>query len=350
MANMQNSLFDRWTALKQEQPRLRACDAAETLGVSEAELVACRCGGATHRLKGPWGDLIKRLPELGEVMVLTRNDHVVHEKTGRFDKVSVFGSMGLVLNHDIDLRLFLNRWHHGFAVAEEVASGYRQSLQFFDLDGTAVHKVYLTEASDRLAFDRLVDDFRHADQAPLQDVGEPLPVVPDRDDGAIDTALLRDRWEALQDVHDFHAMLNDLGVGRVQAMRLVGRDYACPVAQDSFRRIVEAVCERQIPIMVFAGSPGVVQIHTGPVHTLKQMGPWFNVLDPGFNLHLREDAIASAWVVRKPTADGMVSSLEIYDAENRQIAWLFGERKPGKPEREDWRALLAALTPVEVAA
>jgi hypothetical protein len=44
------------------------------------------------------------------------------------------------------------------------------------------------------------------------------------------------------------------------------------------------------------------------------MGPWLNVLDPGFNLHLREDLIASAWIVRKPTADGVVSSLELFDA------------------------------------
>src|SRR5690348_18119092 len=29
-----------------------------------------------------------------------------------------------------------------------------------------------------------------------------------------------------------------------------------------------------------------------------------NILDPDFNMHLREDLIESAWVVRKPTTDG----------------------------------------------
>lgn len=350
MSDLKTTLHDRWQALRQERPNLRARDAANALGVSEAELVASRCGGAVHRLKGPWSELIKRLPELGPVMALTRNDHVVHEKTGCFDRISFFGSMGLVLNRDIDLRLFLDRWHFGFAVAETVASGCRHSLQFFDGDGTAVHKVYLTADSDRLAFDRLVSDFRHADQTPAQAVDRPKPAIVDRDDSAIDTVQLRKRWEALKDVHDFHAMLKDLGVGRVQALRLVGRDYACPVGRQSFRRLVEAAGQQRVPIMVFAGNAGVVQIHTGSVHRLKQMGPWFNVLDPGFSLHLRMDAIASAWVVRKPTADGLVSSLEIYDAQNRQIAWLFGERHAGQPERADWRELLAALASLEVAA
>ena len=92
-------------------------------------------------------------------------------------------------------------------------------------------------------------------------------------------------------------------------------------------------------------SPGCVQIHTGPVETLKTMGPWFNVLDPGFNLHLREDAIAHAWVVRKPTKDGIVTSLEIFDDRDRVIAIVFGKRKEGEPESEVWRGLLARLVP-----
>jgi putative hemin transport protein len=94
---------------------------------------------------------------------------------------------------------------------------------------------------------------------------------------------------------------------------------------------------------VFVGNPGCIQIHSGPVHNLKRMGPWFNVLDPDFNLHLREDKIVSAWVVYKPTRDGTVTSLELYDADDFCFAQLFGARKPGKPELEGWRAIAAAL-------
>jgi putative hemin transport protein len=92
----------------------------------------------------------------------------------------------------------------------------------------------------------------------------------------------------------------------------------------------------------------VVQIHTGPVATLKEVGPWFNVLDPGFNLHLRDGDIAEAWVVRTPTRDGIVTSLEIYDAAGEQIAWMFGARVDGEAERQDWRALVESLPPAGV--
>ena len=105
-----------------------------------------------------------------------------------------------------------------------------------------------------------------------------------------------------------------------------------------------------MPIMVFVGSPGVVQIHTGPVHQVKTVGPWLNVLDDDFNLHLREDHIAESWVVRKPSPEGTVTSLELYDAQGGQIAQVFGARKPGVPERLDWRALAEGLPEAEAAA
>ena len=73
------------------------------------------------------------------------------------------------------------------------------------------------------------------------------------------------------------------------------------------------------------------------------MGPWVNVLDPGFSLHLREDRVAQTWLVRKPTADGIVTSVELFDAQGETIAMFFGERKPGTPEIAPWRELLAAL-------
>ena len=95
--------------------------------------------------------------------------------------------------------------------------------------------------------------------------------------------------------------------------------------------------------MIFVGNPGCIQIHTGPVKSVKLVEHWLNVLDPGFNLHLREDRIASAWVVKKPTVDGTVTSLELFDAAGETIAMLFGKRKPGLPEMPEWQATVERL-------
>ena len=336
-------LGQRWNSLKAAEPALRQRDGAERLGVSEAELVATRCGNGARRLAGPWPELVRGLPALGTVMALTRNESVVHEKVGRFGNVSIFQNMGLVLNERIDLRIFFNHWYSGFAVDEETRSGPRQSLQFYDADGTAVHKVYLRADSDGDAYEELVTRHLHADQSTEQEVLPRFRPPGERPDTEVDRTALRERWRALQDPHDFHTMLQELRVSRVQALRLAGGEVACQVRADSFQVALEQAVAARVPVMVFAGSPGVIQIHTGPVCRLKRLGPWYNVLDSDFNLHLREDRIESAWVVRKPSPEGVVTSVEIYDRAGQQIAWLFGERKPGNVEREGWRALAGSL-------
>ena len=130
------------------------------------------------------------------------------------------------------------------------------------------------------------------------------------------------------------------------ALRLADPAFVQPVEPGpgaAARELLKAAADSGTPIMVFVGNPGMIQIHTGPVHRVQVLGPWLNVLDPGFNLHLREDHIASAWVVRKPTSDGLVTSLELFDAEGRNFAMVFGERKPKQAELETWRALCAEL-------
>ncbi|TCV96197.1 putative hemin transport protein [Luteibacter rhizovicinus] len=338
------SLRTGWLRLRQDEPLLRARDVAARLGVSEGELVASRCGDGVIRLEGTFADLIRDLPSLGRVMVLTRNDYCVHEKKGQYDNVDASGSMGIVLAEDIDLRLFFRHWHFGFAVRETSRGRELESLQFFDGDGRAVHKVYLTEGTDRSAWRALVHRYTAAVQSPLLelvDVADPLPSR--RPDAEVNVDSLRDGWRALRDPHDFFALLKRHQTTRTQALRLVGDEFAQRVDNGSMRSMLEGAAATEVPLMIFVGSPGVVQIHTGPVKNIKVADPWLNVLDEGFNLHLREGRIVESWVVRKPVPEGVVTSLELYAEDGTQIAQVFGKRKPGVPERDDWRALLAGL-------
>ncbi len=330
-----------WRAYRAKHPKLRTRDVARGLGVSEGELIASGvrpvgASGGTVRLRADWPALVEALPSLGRVMALTRNEHCVHEKIGRYDRISINAHGGVVLDPEIDLRLFFGRWRHGFAVTEE--SG-RQSLQLFGRDGLALHKIYLGEQSDAAAFAALVERFADEAQAPGMAVEPPAPKIGERPDSEVDRAALESEWQGLQDTHDFFVLLKRHKVTRTQAFRLVSDDLARPVPRLAFSRALELAAEATLPIMVFVGSPGVIQIHTGPVTRVQRMGPWQNVLDTGFNLHLREEGIADCWLIRKPTVDGIVTSLEIYDADGEQIAWMFGKRKPGQPEAAAWPLL-----------
>lgn len=338
-------LRSRWEALRASSPRLHARDAAAQLGVSEAELVASGVGAGTRRLNPDWTELLTGLEAVGQVTTLVRNESCVHEKTGRWHEVQVTPHHALVLGEDIDLRLFPRGWAHAFAVVAESAHGTRRSFQVFDRSGTAVLKVFVAEGGDVAAFEALASRLATPGASPELEVAPVPPVEAERPDADIDVAGFRQGWRGLQDTHDFFPLLRRFGVGRAQAMRLAEPEFAWPAAPSAFRAALEQASKDELPIMIFVGNPGAIQIHTGPVSRLKDVEPWFNVLDPAFNLHLREAEIASAWAVRKPTVDGIVSSLELFDAAGNVILQMFGKRKPGIPERPEWRALLERVAP-----
>jgi putative hemin transport protein len=339
-------LLDRFHHLR-AQKKLRHRDAAHELGVTECEAIAAAVGArgvlSAVRLAGPWPELFEQVPFLGPVMALTRNDTTVHEKTGVFEKMSHEGAMGLALGADIDLRIFYFRWAHAFAVSEETAHGVQRSLQIFDAHGSAIHKVFLREASDLVAWMGFVERNAHPDQSS----GQAVTPVPAREapppDEAIDIRAFHEAWAGMQDTHEFFPLLRRFKLARTQALRLAPTDYAYRIEPVSIRLLLQDVSRIGLPIMCFVGNPGMIQIHTGPVRRVEVMGDWLNVLDPGFNLHLLEDRIAAAWVVRKPTSDGPVTSVELFDADGDTMAMFFGERKPGKRELPGWRAMVDAL-------
>jgi len=327
------ALRARHDALAAAEPKLRIRDRAARLGVGEARLVAAQCGLAARELAGPAQRVLRELGTLGRVMALSRNAWCVHERHGAYEDVQADGPVGLVLGPDIDLRLFFGAWKFAYAVVENE----RHSLQFFDGEGTAVHKVYRTGETDGAAWDALVEAF--ALPAVGEPVLEPAP-APDEARDAADPAALRSHWLALEDTHEFHGMLRKFKLSRTGALRAAGADLAQRVAPGSVEAVLEAAAGQGLPLMCFVANRGIVQIHTGPVKKLLRTGPWFNVLDADFNLHLNTEAIASTWIVNKPTRDGWVTSLEAFSDGGDLIVQFFGERKPGRPELTAWRELL----------
>ncbi len=334
-----------------ENPKMRERDLAAQLGVSEADLVAAHCGEGVQRIEPRANDVLLGLEAVGEVMALTRNESAVHEKIGVYEKVEPGAHASVVLGKQIDLRVFPKAWAHGFAVEKRDGDGIRRSLQFFDDAGEAVHKVHLRPSSNLYAYQKLVAELASPDQSPAVALKGIAASEPETGDAG-SAEDLRDRWSRMTDVHQFFGMLKTLKLSRHQAVRMVGDDYAWKLADESLAAMFNHAATGGLPIMCFVGNRGCIQIHTGPIANIKTMGPWINVLDETFHLHLRADHVRELWAVRKPTKDGNVTSLEAYDANHELIIQFFGERHEGETERDDWRLLAENLprVPVQTAA
>jgi len=331
-----------WEEYKISNPKKRIRDAASDLKVSEAELLATGLGKNVTQLKPLWKEIISKVANLGYVMALTRNEACVHERKGAYKNISFNGNIGLVVGEDIDLRIFYNQWQYGFAVYENLGEIVRKSLQFFDKSGTAIHKIYLQEKSNHSAFNELVDEFRMNEVYEIT-VEESTQKNIELSDSEIDVHSFLKEWSELQDTHDFWGLTQKYKLTRTQALRLAEGKFTKKLDTSLISKVLQKACESEVEIMIFVGNPGMIQIHTGKVVNYKVIDNWVNILDPEFNLHLRQDLIENLWFVKKPTKDGEVHSLEAFDNSGEMIIQIFGKRKPGIPESLEWRSLLFSL-------
>ena len=347
-----SNLAERWSALRVEQPKLQPRDAAQKLNVSEAELVATNVGKGATRLRdgGPaYKAVYDRLHELGQIKAITRNDTAVLERVGTVTQAKL-NADGRVIpgtgfaGGPIDLRFGTDQWRSAFAVVQPGREGKTsRSLQFFDVHGNAVNKVYLDNEAGVAAFDKLVADFKAPEQPAYLSVDKAPAKVAGKPNGEVDVKELRDTWNELSDVHEFPRLLKDLGITREQALDLIGKDAAYRISGQSVQTLLESAAKQGQPIMVFVGNPGMTQIFSGKITKVKATEEWYNVLDPDFNLHLRQAGIDHGWVVKRPAKDGMITSVEFYDAKGEQVVNFFSRRDRNKEETTAWRAIVATL-------
>ena len=335
---------DQIRALRAEHPKLRARDFAAQNALTEADLVAAHIGHGVTAIVADPDRLLPWVGRLGDVMALTRNDHCVHERIGGYLDYRTCAFASMVLGPEIDLRVFAKHWMHAFAVEEPGEDGPKRSLQVFDAAGDAVHKVHLKPQSNHALWGDLIGNMRLPDQLPIRSLSARLPVEPAKGDAAGAQAL-RSAWDRMTDTHQFLGLVKDHGMNRLGAYRVAGAPYVHRLEPHAVTQTLTRASEGSIPVMIFVGNAGCIQIHGGPIEKIVPMGPWINVMDARFNLHLRADRLAEVYRVWKPTRTGDVFSVEAFASDGELILQIFGYRK--NTPAEPWNALTEALPKLE---
>ena len=357
------TLAERWSTLRTEQPKLQIRDAARALGVSEAQLLATNIGKGVTRLQADGNqprEIMRAALDLGIVQAITRNENGVIETTGVASKFKQAGDKseqadakqdpetearqrniaGGYLGGQIDLRFHFENWKYAFAVEQAGRDGKpTRSLQFFDANGTAVHKIYLRNEPGVAVYDKLVATFRMPQQSAELNVLAVAPKAAEKPDAEIDVKEFQLAWKDMTDVHQFAQIMREFHLSREQALRLAPAGVVERVKPEALRTLLENAAKDQVAIMVFLGNDGLTQIYSGKIEKTMAAGGFFNVLDPDFNLHIRDTALRSGWVVKR----GGVTSVEFFDNDGTQVVSFFGVRERGKPQPQAWVDLADSL-------
>lgn len=319
---------------------------AADLGVSEGALLAD--SPDTIYLGSQIRELILKLETLGEVLSVVRNDVVVHEKIGVYEHVTLTAHSGLALNvGKLDLRFFLQHWHHAFATTNVFGDKTLRSIQFFDEYGMNIEKVFMRDDNKLDAWQVLLDEFAIEGKpqflpVPIKQVTAPEPL------SAEQTRAFQDRWNELKDVHHFGGILDTFKIDRQQSYRHAPAGQTKQLDRSVWEKVLQQVQANKMEIMVFVGNRGLVQIQTGVLHNVVRSYGYLNVLDvkvpeEGFDLHIRDNEIVETWVVRRPTSGGYMTCIEGFDKNRETVVQIFGRGEEDKDGLQKWHQLTDAL-------
>lgn len=325
--------------------RLRPLDDQQLPNLTDVQRIALH--PQATRLQAEFAPLLQRLAELGNLTEVTRNSSALLEKDNVSGALYVKNEIEFAPAEAMHLRIFYPQWEHGYALEEHDAcsDSKQHSFQFFDRYGSMLHKIVLRESDDIAAFKQLVSEHAAADQS------APLQLVHAGDDHAdtgkqIDIDALRADWAHTHNHNDFVQRQEAFDQQRLRKLRLAGKAFAYQVANDSARVILQRMTEFGTSIMAQVGNAGIVQAYYGKIKNIRIKDSRLKIMNSGFRMLLREDHIDSVWVAKKPTTDGIITSLELFNRQGMHIASFLSKKDNGQPEPREWRDSIMRLLPI----
>ena len=290
---------------------------------------------------GGWVELLRGLQELGPLTLQSESNGSVIEAQGIAVAGSWSGRRGALRIGASRLRLQLDRWFYGYAIKGEDDAA---SVQFFAADGQRILTINRTPEAMRERWTQLVRRFTSADQNPwVELVPTPEPSTADRPDSGVDLKALRAAWDDPQQRHDCGDLSRQFGVARLQAFRLAGESRARVVPTSTFKTALRCAASAHVPVALTVESIGLAHTYTGIVRRVEHVESLLTVVEPGMRLYISEPRVAAAWLVRRPTAQGTLSSLQYFDPIAQPILTVAGNTTPGEPGLDRWERLVASL-------
>ena len=279
-----------WTEFKSnpENKKVRIRNAAEKLNVSEAELLSTQLGdGDTSFLSVEnIKDFFQQLFSLDQVMFLIRNENVVHEKIVGLEELTFSDNQIFEIKYNAPLLTFDEKSLAYLFFEKKIHAGKTlRSFQFFNQKGLSIIKIYLKGKSvDKfdLICEKYQIDYNYELQKDIPSTNKECDFISD-----VDMFFLRNDKPS--------------NVNRITVDKSLLRD------------VLDKASHAKIPIQVHALGLNTIQYHRGVVKNLVDYGPWINIIDKNFNIHVLEHAISKTAVAEYLINNKKYYSIEFFD-------------------------------------
>lgn len=152
---------------------------------------------------------------------------------------------------------------------------------------------------------------------------------------------IRQAWAGLRRADHAEWLLRTIGWRKVDALAALAPMFASQLDTSEVHALLDAALQAGLPLVAGLDLIGARHVHSGPVTQLAirdgqilfQMGhAW---------LQVHEEQIYCAWIVRTPGRQGVVHTVELFDAYGQPMLTLADAKAAGGRESCEWRQLLA---------
>ncbi|MEO9328164.1 ChuX/HutX family heme-like substrate-binding protein [Gordonia aurantiaca] len=262
-----------------------------------------------------------RLPTLGQVVGVTVAGPVIMNAVGVHATPVRVGDPLRIGTDEIVLRLNPSRLSS--TLLTDPSAQVPPTLRLFDLHGNTSHATYLTDDSDRMAFESLAATARPFDDTTgLRPVPDELDVLPTF---SRMVGVEQHTWFGADSRHDadcgdqvgmFDSILTDGGVSRRMALA-AGR--ARGVRVDA-RRVVAALEHAALLGMIATAAtaaPGCIQMRQGRLHGAREHRGQMVLASGESRVMINFNHVTECWVTWSQGPWGETAAIELYDRASR---------------------------------
>lgn len=160
-----------------------------------------------------------------------------------------------------------------------------------------------------------------------------------------DYAALRRAWLATETREDIERMLKTAAPDRPTAYAALKAELTAEVEPRHAFNIIDGATQTRTEISVRVANAGCSATFFGAVRAVKRIPDWTNILDPGLHLHVKDAEVATAWVARAPTRQGLFTWIDFLTDAGGSVVQIFGRRPDGASLCTQgpgcWRALIS---------
>jgi len=247
-------LKQRWAELlqKQDHQKTRIKDAANILGVSEAELLSTTINQTSTLLKIiDWKKAFKEISSLGNMMYLIRNDCAVFENTLRINKINSDTTHITLSDDNSIITINHSLIKYVFYTSAIIRGNKIYSVHLFDSYGTAIIKIYLKNTKLK-EFESIKNKYK------------------------------KEYNYELQKLKNKNLQTSYSGKIKTSSMRLMNN------LNFSMQKYLEKISANNQNVEIKIFNRGVTAMYKGSLQNIIHKFDWLNIMDPKFNLHTKD--------------------------------------------------------------